>query len=269
VFSGPPSDLLRSYAAPLTFASQCEVLGVPVARRATARHWSTARSGRPGTAPEAICAAEFELHACVVTIIAELRRTPGTGLLDRLIVAHDRDGLLDEAELHGIGASLFFDGHFLVATQIANAVLDLLASPEQLRDLRTGYVPIGRAVEELIRFNPAINHSMTRIATCDLEIDGVAIRAGELVTASLPATNRDATVFDDPAALSFDRPSNNRHLAWGHGIHFCLGIHLARAELQVALTSLLSRFPALQVAGTPESFTTTSARGVLALPVTW
>lgn len=269
IAAAPPADLLAAYAAPLTFAAQCEVLGVPPGDRADVRRWSTARSGQPGTSPEAVAEAELGLHACVALIVDEVRRHPTGRLFDELIVAHDRDGRLDETELHGIAASLFFDGHFLVATQIANAVLDLFASPDRLSDLRSGRAQIEPAVEELIRFDPAINHSMTRVATCDLEIGGRTVRAGESVTASLPACGRDGTVFEHPATLDFDRRAGHRHLAFGRGIHFCLGAHLARAELQIALATLLARLPALQPVGTPEPFTTTGARGVLTLPVSW
>lgn len=271
VAAGPPVDLVEWFCAPLAFAAQCEVLGVPVAHRSTIRTWAVARSGQPGTAPETIQAAEFQLHAHVTRVITEKRRWPGKGLFDHLIAARDRHDLIDETELRGIAASLFFDGHFLAATQIANSVRCLLRHPDHLRLLQAHSSLISRAAEELLRVSPSVNHSMSRVATADVDLGGMRIRAGETMTAALPLANRDAAVFARPDQLDFVRPVN-QHLSFGHGIHYCLGAHLARVELQIALTALLHRLPGLRLAvpdRTLSPFATQGACGVLTLPVSW
>jgi len=271
IAAGPPADLVSRYAAPLTFEAQCEVLGVPAPYRGTIRAWSVARSGQPGATPEKTQAAELRLHACVTQVLMDKRCRPSGGLFDQLIAARDQHGLIDETELRGIAASLFFDGHFLTAMQIANSVLCLLESPDALRLLSADPGLISRAVEELVRLHPAVNHSMPRVATADLELGDMTIRAGEAVTAALPLANRDDAVFTQSDQLSLSRPAN-RHLSFGHGIHYCLGAHLARVELQVALTVLLQRLPGLRLAVPSiglDWFVTQGARGVQALPVCW
>ena len=268
--TGPPADLIASYAAPLTFAAQCELLGVPPGQRTELGRWSKARAGEPGSNRDELPVAEARLHACVAKILAELRSHPGEGLFDELLAAEARHALPAEVELTGVAASLLLDGPFFVAMQIANAVVDLLASPDHLHALRHGSVAMARAVEELIRLNACINTSMTRVATCDLQLGGVTIRAGESVTATMPAANRDETVFGHTAAtLDLQRCADARHLGFGHGMHFCLGVNLARAEVQIALSALLPHLADIRIAGTPEPFRTAAAIGLATLPITW
>jgi cytochrome P450 len=134
--TGPPADLTTQLCAPLTFAAQCELLGVPEHHRDRLRVWSVASSGQPDAAPELARLAEVELHRGVGEVLGELRRARGRALFDRLLDACDRSALIDEQELHGIAASMFRDGHFLAATQIANCMVYLLEHPQLLALLR-------------------------------------------------------------------------------------------------------------------------------------
>lgn len=271
--AGPPADLAERFCAPLTFTAQCELLGVPEAYRPILRTWyPVALSSRPGSTPEAVQIGESQLYACTTQILAHKRRQPGSGLFDQLIAARDRHDLLEERELHGVAASFLLDGAFLAATQITNSVRYLLKHPDQMRLLQAHPTLISRAAEELLRLRSAVNHSLSRVATADVELGGtIIIRAGEAVTAALPVANRDAAVFACPGELNLARPVN-RHLTFGHGIHYCIGAHLARVELQVGLATLLQRLPSLRLAvpGTElQPFVTQGARGVRALPVSW
>jgi cytochrome P450 len=269
--AGPPVDLVDRFCAPLTFAAQCELLGVPAAHRERLRTWSVARSGQPGAAPETARNAEIELHRGVREVLGELRRVPGEALFDRLLDACDRIGMIDEEELCGIASSMFFDGHFLASTQIANSVLYLLDHPRLLALLRERPGLVGPAVEELLRLCPAVNHSMSRVAVADTELGQVAVPAGATVTASLPAANRDGCAFANPGEFDVER-GGRQHVSFGRGIHYCLGAHLARIEIHTALVTLLEHMPGLRLA-TPRSdlrpFITQGAVGVLALSIAW
>ncbi|MGH8906898.1 MAG: cytochrome P450 [Egibacteraceae bacterium] len=273
IAAGPPADLVARFCSPLTFAVQCELLGVPAAYRRAIRASSLVRFGPPGPTPEEARAAELALYASVTQAIEEKRRQPTliTGLFDHLIAARDRHGLIDEAELHWIATSFFRDGAFLTGIQIANSVLCLLGAPDHLRWLRQDAAQLGPAIEELLRLHPAVNHSMARVATVDVRLGGMVLHAGETVTAALPVANRDDAAFADPDRLDLARPIN-RHLSLGHGIHYCLGAPLTRVQVRVALATLLDRFPNLRLAVPADQlrrFAIQGARGVLNLPVSW
>lgn len=149
--------------------------------------------------------------------------------------------------------------------QIANSVRCLLIRPDHWRLLHDAQSTlISRASEELLRLDPGVNHSLPRVATGDVELGGMTIPAGETVIAALPVANRDDAVFAQPEQLDFARPIN-RHLSFGHGIHYCLGAYLARVELQVGLGALLRRLPSLRLAVRDTElrpFVTQGARGV-------
>ncbi|HEV7804807.1 MAG TPA: cytochrome P450 [Solirubrobacteraceae bacterium] len=271
VTAGAPADLVSCFCAPLTFAAQCELLGIPERHRGRLHAWCVASSGPPGTAPATARMAEIALHRVVGEILEELRDVPGDALYHRLIDARDRSGLIDEPELHGIAASMFRDGHFLAATQIANSVLYLFDHPELRAILRERPALLRPAVEELLRLCPAVNHSMSRVALQQTELGGVIVPAGTTVTASLPAANRDGYAFARPDVLDLERPGR-RHLSFGRGVHFCLGAHLARVEIHTGLQTLFERLPGLRLA-IPRSelrpFVTQGALGVLEMPVQW
>ncbi|MEA2187237.1 MAG: hypothetical protein QOK16_2248 [Solirubrobacteraceae bacterium] len=269
--AGPPADLVSGFCAPLTFEAQCELLGVPQPYRERLRGWSVARCEHPGPEPKAVRAADSALYRGVREVLQELRSAPGKTLFHQLIEACDGSGLIDDEELHGIATSMFRDGHFLAATQIANSVLYLLDHPQLLTLLREQPALLVPAIEELLRLCPAVNHSMARVAVQETELSGVTVPAGATVTASLPAANRDGCAFADPDAFDIDR-AGNQHLSFGRGIHYCLGAHLARVEIQTALRTLLERMPGLRLATSTsrlQPFVTQGAIGSGELPVAW
>ena len=193
-------------------------------------------------------------------------------LLGHLVRARDQGDRLSEPELVTFGATLILAGHETTANQLANSVLILLRYPEQVALLRERPELVPRAVEELLRFAPTDNGSLFRIATADVELAGVTIRAGEAVCAAETSANRDPEVFADPEMLDVTRESNP-HLAFGHGIHRCLGAQLARIELQVVTAKLLARFPALRLVEAEQDLTWRRTglllRGPRVLPVAW
>lgn len=266
--AGPTADLLRDFCAPLTFAAQCELLGIPDGRRKSVFERATERLGEPGSDRAEIYRGELGLHAEIGDLLAD-HDDPPTGLMAELVETH-HDGLLTWQELNGLAASLFFDGHALAAAQLANAVLCLLSRPELADRARHSRELLDDVVEESLRYTPAVTLSMPRVATEDVELGGVRIRADDQVIAAIPLANRDDDTFDEPHEFDAGRPT--RHLAFGYGTHHCLGAHLARVELQAALSVLLRRVPELHLA-VPEqelSWTVSSTmRTLSALPVRW
>ncbi|GAA1563914.1 cytochrome P450 [Actinomadura kijaniata] len=261
-------DLLRDFCVPLTFGAQCELLGVPPARREVIFQCATERLGPPEAGPAEVYRGELRLHAAVVELLAD-REEPPAGLLGELVAAHREGGLGGWDDLTGLAASLFFDGHALAAAQIANAAHRLLSSPALAERLRADPRLLDGVVEESLRHSPAVTLSMARTATSDVEVDGVRIRAGDQVSVALPVANRDGTVFADPHRFRTDRASGG-HLAFGHGAHFCLGAHLARVEMRVALGALVRRTPRLRLA-VPSAdlgwWVSSSRRSLVSLPV--
>ncbi|MEU3764763.1 cytochrome P450 [Amycolatopsis keratiniphila] len=264
----PTADLIADFCAPLTFTAQAELLGVPPSRREAVRKRANARLGKPGSPRSAVYQGELLLHDEVAMMLADTEDPP-SGLMAELIEAH-RSGALDETELTGLAASLFFDGHALAAAQIANAVFCLISRPGLLASLDADPALLDAAVEETLRYSPAVNFSMTRVATEEVTIAGTRIEPGDLMTALLPVVNRDEDVFTDPDRFAMDR--NGRHLSFGHGTHHCIGAHLARVEIQSALRALSRRAPELCLAVPEDSLEWTvspTMRALSALPVRW
>lgn len=268
VAAGPTADLLADFCAPLTFTAQAELLGVPPSRREVIRDRANGRLGKPGSPRTAVYDGELLLHAEVVAMLADTEDPP-SGLMAELVAAH-REGVLEENDLTGLAASLFFDGHALAAAQIANAVLCLVSRPGLLAALDTNPALVDAAVEEALRYSPSVNFSMTRVALEEVSLAGIRIEPGDLVTALLPIVNRDESVFADPDRFVADRPG--RHLSFGHGTHHCIGAHLARVEIQSALRALSRLAPALSLAVPESSLSWTvspTMRALSALPVRW
>jgi cytochrome P450 len=270
--AGPPVDLVEHLALPLPITIICELLGIPYADRESFGRWAeTLQSLTAYTAAE-IGRARDDLNAYLAGLLVEKRRVPTDDLLGFLVRVRDQDDRLSEPELITFGATLILAGHETTANQLANSVLILMRYPDQVELLRRqpGLVP--KAVEELLRFAPTDNGSLFRIATADVEISGVTIRAGDAVCVSETSANRDEAVFTDPERLDVTREVNP-HLAFGYGIHRCLGAQLARIELQVAIAALLARFPGLRLAEAEEDLIWRRSglllRGPRILPVAW
>ncbi len=173
---------------------------------------------------------------------------PGDDLVSALIGARDGDQRLTQQELLSTIFQLIVAGHDTTASLIGNSVVALLRHPEQLDDLRSDQASLAIAIEELLRYDAPVPHSTFRYAVAPIDIGDVTIPAGAQVIICLAAANRDSGQYAEPEHLHLDR-AESRHLAFGHGIHHCLGAPLARMEGQLALGSLLRRFPELRFAG--------------------
>ncbi|GAA0918056.1 cytochrome P450 [Nonomuraea longicatena] len=241
-------DLQEHFARPIPADVICDLVGIPEADRADWRRYGAAiQAGHGQEFIEAIP----RVMAGAEAAVAHHRAEPGENLISDLIRAQEADGdRLDDTELVTFVWQLALAGQAPVTTQLANAVEVLLRHPDQLALLRAEPERMAWAVEELIRWAGPQLLTFPRFATEDVEFEGVRIRAGEAVTAAIAAVNRDPRVYTDPERLDLTRsPGEAAHLGFAHGPHFCLGASLARVEIEVALTALLRRHPALATAG--------------------
>lgn len=270
--AGPPADLVSQVAVPLPLRVICTLLGVPLADRTHFRAFTEKVMGTTAFGSDEVRTAMADFFGYFAGLVAGRRAAPTDDLLGALVLARDEEDRLDEQELIWLGVALLIGGHETTLNQIANFVYVLLDHPEQLADLRAHPEIAPRAVEELLRFVPTgAGSAHASIATEDVELGGVTVRKGEGVVVDLGAANYDPRVFRDPYRLDLRREPNH-HLALGYSAHFCLGAQLARVELELALTTLLRRFPGLRLAvpaGELEWNTGGLIRGLRRLPVTW
>jgi cytochrome P450 len=203
-------------------------------------------------------------------LVGTRRKEPRDDLVSRL-GEHVDAGTFSVRDAADVGAFLLFAGHETTANMIGLGVLALLEHPEQVPHLYRGPAELALAVEELLRYLTIAHTGLTRMATEDFTVGEVTIRAGEGVVILLNSANRDETVFDDPELLDLARANARRHVAFGYGIHQCLGQPLARMELQIVLPGVFRRLPDLRIApGQDVAFKQTSAAyGAGYLPVTW
>ena len=269
-------DVIADLAYPLPVIVICEMLGVPAENRDLFRRWSVdiARSldaiALP-TEPEVIergTAARHALANYFRGLIAERRRRPKADLLSDLIAAEEQGDKLTEGELMATVLLLFVAGHETTVNLIGNGTLALLRHPVELRALRADPGLIGSAVEELLRYDGPVQRT-GRMPNTDVALGGRTIPKGALVLGLIGAANRDPAHFPDPDRLDVTR-GDNRHLAFGWGIHFCLGAPLARLEAQIAILALVRRLPRLALATARLEWRRASTlRGLTALPVTF
>jgi cytochrome P450 len=261
---GPPADLVTAFAAPVPALVICELLGVPYADRdAFQRHVHTLTDMR--SAPEDMAAAMNALHEYLLGLVLAKRAHPGDDILSALT----ESDLTDE-ELAGTGAFLLGAGLDTTANMLGLGTFALLQHPDQLAALRSDPGIVDSAVEELLRYL-TITHTGIRAALEDVEVEGQLIKAGESVTLSMQAANRDPAQYPDPDTLDLRRRATG-HLTLGHGIHQCLGQQLARVEMRVAFPALLTRFPTLRLDCAPADVplrTHSNIYGVHHLPVAW
>jgi cytochrome P450 len=266
------ADVLARFAYPLPALVIGELLGVPPDDRDRFMAWSAdivAFVGTGAADPDRVDQAERsmrEFRESLRPLIAERRRRGGEDLLGLLArPARDEDGLSDE-ELVATCVTLLFAGHETTANLIGNGLLALLRHPGQLRLLRDRPDLAEAAIEELLRYDSPVQRNRRR-ATRDVELAGRRIAPDDRVLAFLGAANRDPAVFADPDRLDIER-SPGRHLAFGHGIHYCVGAALSRLEAPIALGALLRRYPRLGLAAADVRWKPNIAfRGLEALPV--
>ena len=244
-----PVDLVATFAFPLPFTVICELLGVPESERVALGRGLMALLGPTSTPDEYAVAKEgSDTVVALLTALVETKHEhPGDDLVSALIGARDGDQHLTQQELLSTIFQLIVAGHDTTASLIENSVVALLRHPDQLETLRAQPDKISVAVEELLRYDAPVPHSTFRYATEPITLAGVTIPAGAQVIINLASANRDEARYACPESLDIDR-IDSRHLAFGHGIHFCLGAPLARMEAHLALHSLLLRFPQLRLA---------------------
>jgi cytochrome P450 len=245
-----PVDLVARFAFPLPFTVICELLGVPDADRvALGRGLTTLLS--PYSTPDEYARAKAASDTVVEmlgALVEAKQHAPGDDLVSALLQVRDGDQRLTQQELLSTIFQLIVAGHDTTTSLIGNGLVSLLRHPEQLALLRAEPERFVPAIEELLRYDAPVPHSTFRYATEPVPIGNATIPAGAQVIISLAAANRDQTHYADADALDIDRPFV-RHLAFGHGIHFCLGAALARMEGELAIRTLLDRFPQLRLAG--------------------
>jgi pimeloyl-[acyl-carrier protein] synthase len=271
--AGEPFDLVESLAYPLPVRVICYLLGIPAADEVVFTDWSRslARTIDPSIlrSPEddaAIDVAEDAITGYLTDLLAQRRAAPGDDLLSALLAVQDGGDRISPAEVVSLAMLLLIAGHETTVNLIGNGTLALLRAPDQLELLRQSPGLIPGAVDELLRFDSPVQISQ-RIVLDDMELAGRPVRAGDEIVLVLGAANRDPAVFADPARLDVTRPDAHRHVAFGGGIHHCLGAALARLEGQVAFTALLGRLGPLQLAGPPVRRPTFTLRGLASLPV--
>ncbi|MEU6510507.1 cytochrome P450 [Streptomyces sp. NPDC046942] len=263
------TDLVASYAAPLPITVICDLLGIPEGDRLDFRQWTDCLTAPDPARPDASKKAIASMLGFLTRLVAAKREEPADDLLSDLIAVRDDGDRLGEEELMSLAFLILFAGYENTVQLIGNSVLALLQAPDQLAALRKDPAQLPAAVEEFARHEGPMLLAMRRFPVEDVTIAGVTIPAGETVWVSLSAANRDPDRFPDPDRLDLSRDAAG-HLALGHGIHYCLGAPLARAETEIALAALLERLPELALADTELSWRPSMrARGLRALPVTY
>ena len=267
-----PVDLIEAFAHPFPMRVICSLLGVPEADRPTFTAWSAsvARVVEPAILRSAEVEAEIErdereLAAYFGQLLDWRRRSPGDDLLSAVVAIEPDSDRIKPREIVDIAMLLLVAGHETAMNLIGNGVLALLRAPEQFARLRRSPDRISAAVDELLRYDSPLQ-ATRRVAIEDLELCGRSVKAGAELVLLLGAANRDPAVFDDPHRLDVGRDAR-RHVAFGGGVHHCLGIALARLEGVVAFQALIARYPEMRLAGEPERRNTYTLRGLQALPV--
>ncbi|MDT0269250.1 cytochrome P450 [Streptomyces sp. DSM 44915] len=265
------ADLVDALAFPLAMGVICELLGVPSLDRAAFREWAEDALSSPDQ--ETRAAATASMTRYLVAMVAEKRGLPGEDLMSALIRTTDEAGdRLSPDELIGMAWLLLVTGFETTVNLIASAVLTLLRHPEQLAALRFDPGLVDNAVEEVLRYEGPVETTTYRFTTAPVEIGGVTVPGGgELVLVALADADRDPARFPAPQRFDIRRPAGG-HLAFGHGIHYCLGAPLARRQARTALTALLTRCPHLALAADPARLPWRQGlliRGPRHLPLTW
>jgi cytochrome P450 len=265
---GPPADLVSRFALPVPSLVICELLGVPYSEREQFQR-RTARQLDLSVPMAERVTLQRESRQFMQELVTRAQAAPGDDMLGMLVREHGDE--LSNDELVGIGILLLIAGHETTANMLGLGTLALLCHPDQLAQVRDDPTAVEPAVEELLRWLSIVPAGLLRTTTTEVTLAGRTLPAGALVAASLVAANRDAALVEDPDRLDITRGALG-HMAFGHGVHHCLGAPLARMEMTTAFPALLRRFPQLalavpfeQVGFRPHHF----IYGLQSLPVTW
>ena len=267
---GDSADLIKQLALPMAATVMCELLNVPYADHAIFVPLADTILDRSST-PEQSVAAAHGLLRYFDQLVTDKEQHPTDDMLGRL-VAHEEAGRLSHDEFVGMAAVILLSGYDTLVQTIGLGVATLLEHPDQLADLKADPSLFPVAVEELLRYL-SINHAgLPRAATEDIWVGDQLIAKGEGVLVMLNTANRDALVFEDPDSFNIHRDSPQRHVAFGHGFHKCIGLTLARVELSAVFAGLFKRLPDLRLAEKLEDLPFRHDMviyGVRRLPVTW
>ncbi|MFE6840949.1 cytochrome P450, partial [Streptomyces sp. NPDC057705] len=247
------ADLVADFALPLPVTVISELLGVPVDDRHDFQRWTDRMIMRGAEPPDPAVVNEAWQHmrAYVTELIRAKRAAPGDDLLSGLITARDQEQQLTEDELIAMVFLLLVAGYITTVNLIGGGIAMLLAHPDQLDRLRSEPELLPGAIEEFLRYDGPVSPGIARFAREDVEIAGVTIPRGATVVIASAIADRDPARFADPDHLDITR-KDNAHLAFGHGIHYCLGAPLARLEGQIAIGTALHRLPGLTLAVAPD-----------------
>jgi cytochrome P450 len=269
-FTGDRADLVAGLASPLPLIAVAELLGVPRADWPDFRRWSGTLLRTDVTDASGILDRTVdELSGYMRALVKEKRERPGEDLLSDLIHAPEEERLADR-EILSTGIALMTGGNETTVGLLSGGALALLTHPDQVARVRADPTLWPNVVEELIRYVTPVNCALKRMTTEPMDIGGVRIPAEEIVILSITSANRDGEQFpDEPGRFDISRPKTP-HIAFGHGIHFCAGAHLARIEIEVAYSRLLARFPGVRLAVDPAELTyhrDIFVRSLVSLPV--
>jgi cytochrome P450 len=265
-------DLLDQVATPFSASVISEMLGVPHEDRGLFEHWQRLFNPIIGASLDdankydSLAQGVDELVRYIRTLIERFRTEPQDNLLSEIIKARDDKDALSEAEILATCTLIIFAGSETTANLIANSMLGLLRHPDQMALLRSGGVGINAAVEEFLRYDGS-GKAVTRVARQDNDVLGVEMKAGQRVFLILAAANHDPAIFADPNRLLLNRVSERKHLAFGLGIHSCMGLQLARLEAAIAIPKILERWSHIELAGELDWYPQLLSRGLKSLPV--
>lgn len=269
-------ELVEDLAFPVPFQVISDMLDLPTDSSDEIRDWSqTLTASLEPTADDAVLdateVAALQMGEYLGGIIEQRRRNPGDDLLSALIQAEEQGDRLSPAELLSFVILLYVAGHETTVNLIGNGTLALLRNPDEMRRWAADPSLDSGAIDELLRFDGPVQQTV-RVPMVDVTYPGldgndVLVSKGTMVMTVLGSASHDPSVFDEPESLRLDRPNANRHLGFAAGVHYCLGASLAKLEASVAITSLIRRFPALELAGEPNWRDRLTIRGVDHLPL--
>lgn len=271
--AGPrPVDLIKNYTMQVPIVVICELLGVPYEDSAFFAERSEKAIG--DSTYEEAAQAGADLKEYVIELVSRREREPDGGLISRIISQHVKPGNMTTQELIDTVRLLIIAGFETTMNQLGLSTLVLLCNPEVLAEVRDSEDEdvVNNAVEELLRYLSIVHQGRRRVAVRDVEIGGQLIRAGEPIIVAANTGDRDPSVFPHPDVVDIHRPNAKAHVAFGYGIHQCLGQHLSRMELRYAIPALLRRFPTLRLAVPFDQLKFKEAYtvyGVAELPVEW
>jgi cytochrome P450 len=266
--AGSPADLVAQFALPIPSLVICELLGVPYADRDGFQQQSRLRLDMSRPMPERMAAVE-QSRAYMTELVARKRVEPDDDMLGMLIREHGAD--LTDNELIGIADLLLLAGHETTSNMLGMGTLLLLQHPEQLAQIRDNDEIVDQAIEEMMRYLSIVHSGVFRFAAADTELRGKEIHKGDAVVLALASANRDAPLGENLETFDINRKQTS-HVAFGHGVHHCLGAPLARMEMRMAFPALLRRFPGLRAEVSLEqaAFRAYSfIYGLESLPVSW